>query len=168
MEGKRATWDDESHQNSKEINCFSLDELEIIYTNADCLTNKMIDLKLFLNTLCTKPHVIAITEVNSKVLSNKMQESEFNLDGYNIFSVNVGNCDKRGIIVFVDKFLKVSEIETSVNFDEYIIIQITGIGRNNLVIGTFYRSPNSSSDNDNKLLQVFSCVTKMWIVKNYS
>ena len=64
-------------------------DLKIMYTNADCLTNKREDLLVVLNNVNNKPDVIVITEVNSKSCGNKMLESEFNIEGYKIYSRHV-------------------------------------------------------------------------------
>ena len=97
MEGKRATRSNESCPvaqtlrlsqntesttsfrhiyNAKKINDQNSinEELSIIYTNADSLTNKRGELKLLLDSLDKKPNIIVITEVNSKIETNNMFE----------------------------------------------------------------------------------------------
>ena len=76
-----------------------LSSLNVLYTNADCFTNKREDLSLLLSSLSFKPSAIIITEVNSKVPVNNLNESEFNLNGYNLFSINVG-LSKKEVLLF--------------------------------------------------------------------
>jgi len=59
--------------------------INIIYTNADGLLNKRQELKLYINSLEKKPHIIAINEVKPKHLTHNLLTSEFNLEGYHIF-----------------------------------------------------------------------------------
>jgi len=135
LQGKRDARDDEGHQTpqikmkltnfntSKNLESYKtvigskLDKdfqqvkLQMIYTNADCLTNKRTELKLFLNSLNFKPSVISVTKVNAKKSKNKMQESEFTLDGYNLFCSHVGDEKYRGILMYVDNNLQSSQME---------------------------------------------------------
>ena len=139
-----------------------LDTLEILFTNADCLSNKRDDLLTFLNSLATKPNIIAITEVNSKSNLNKMQESEFSLEGYNLFACHVGENKYRGIIVYVDKRLVSSLITCPTNFDEALFILVKDIANKYLVVGTFYRSPNCCVENDIRLCETITYITNIF------
>ena len=138
--------------------------LNIIYTNADCLTNKRDDLLLLLNSLDFKPSIIVITEVNSKI-NNNMLESEFSLSGYNIFSVNVGTNDHRGIIVYVDRSLTVCQPEVGTNFKECLLLQIRDSGKCILTIGAIYRSPNSKTDNNYQLFELLDSLNRQKLGK---
>jgi hypothetical protein len=42
------------------------DEIYILYTNTDSLINKINDLKIIIDSLEIKPHIVAITEAKSK------------------------------------------------------------------------------------------------------
>ena len=99
-------------------------KFKVLYTNADCFSNKNDDLLDMLNSLKIKPNIIAITEINSKFSFNKKHESEYNIDGYNIFSVDIGNSNFRGIIIYVQKGMQASKIELSPDFKESLIIQV--------------------------------------------
>ncbi|MFI5407563.1 MAG: hypothetical protein ACHQ1D_13755, partial [Nitrososphaerales archaeon] len=125
--------------------------MNIIYTNADCLTNKRNELLLLINSMECKPDIIIITEVNSKVAKNKMQESEFHIDGFVLFSTNVGALQSRGIIMFVNNLVPCTHANICTKFEECLFVKIHGSSGNNLLIGVFYRSPNSLPDNDRNL-----------------
>lgn len=170
LEGKRTTRYDEGHQNSQVdklvydvhrsivVKDQLLDgKLHIIYTNADCFTNKRSDLKLFLSSLNMKPSVIAITEVNSKVGKHKMQESEFYLDGYTLYSVHVGEEGYRGIILYIDSNLYSSQFECSIAFEECLFVELK-IDKTDLLLGSFYRSPNSTEANSKLLIDLINKV----------
>jgi hypothetical protein len=58
--------------------------LDIFYTNADSLSNKMHELKIILQSLASKPKIIAITEVKNK-RREFISNDEFNIDGYNLY-----------------------------------------------------------------------------------
>lgn len=59
---------DENYENKKEEvnNSILLDEITVLYTNADSLMNKRQELLTRISVLTNKPHIIAITEVKSK------------------------------------------------------------------------------------------------------
>src|SRR6188508_259082 len=147
MEGKRSPRTDESCSGSEVLN--NMNDFTLLYTNADCLTNKRSDLATLIHSLPSKPSVIAVTEVNSKSNFNKMQESEFCLDGYTIFGNNIGIVHTRGVTIYVDKNIQASQIEIPFIFNEYLLIQLRmRDSRKVLTIGNFYRSPNSTLEND--------------------
>ena len=79
----------------------------------DLITNKIQDLKDFLQSLNLEdiPHLIALTEVNSKHCKYKIQESELQIQQYNLFSSNIGNHQHRGILIYVLKSLHASQLE---------------------------------------------------------
>ena len=105
--------------------------------------------------MIVKPDIIIITEVNSKILKNKMQESEFNIDGYDLICANVGVIHYRGIVMFVNKFIQCAQIDIHTNIEECLFVLIKGANSSILLIGVFYRSPNSVSTND---MNLFNCL----------
>ena len=87
---------------------YKINNLSIIYTNADSLTNKLDELKIFLNSQKIKPNIIVVVEVNPKNMTDRFSEKDFIMSGYNMYSVNIGISGKRGIIIFVEKYIKSS------------------------------------------------------------
>ena len=128
-----------------------LDKLNILYTNADCFSNKKSYMMFLLSSLNFKPSIIIITEVNPKVSAHKQQESEFNITGYNMFCSNVGIDHFRGIIIYVDNNIACSELELVTDFSECLFVQIRDNSKVVLNIGAVYRSPSSSTKNDSNL-----------------
>ena len=139
---------------------FIQSNLNIIYTNADSFVNKREELIVFLQSLTVKPAAIIITEVNPKASCEGLQESEFSLTGYKIYSVNVGTSGKRGIIVYIDALLNSCEINVTSDFSEYIILKIYLEKENTLHLGAFYRSPASNINNDENLLSLLDAICR--------
>jgi len=168
VEGKRSPGSAQADQVEKELSRDKIlndeftsainSKFHILYTNADCFTNKRDDLLLLLNTLEFKPSVIVITEVNSKVSSNNLLESEFNLMGFKLFSVNISVANRRGVIVYVDSALYSCQQEIDEEFDEFIFVNIKDGFSNVFTLGAFYRSPHSSQENDNKLFTLLDTI----------
>ena len=142
MEDKRTSRTIEVNKISETLNSFatlkpttknSINNLNIMYTNADCFNNKKNDLELLLQTLTIKPDVIVITEINPKKMVVGLQESEFSLHG--MFTLNVGKNKFRGIIIYVKINLTAIEIEINSNFSECLFIQLKSVSDNTLTIG---------------------------------
>ena len=126
--------------------------LDILYTNADCLTNKIQELNELINSQGIKPNIIAITEVNPKNMSTGITPQEFNIEGYNSYHVNIGLKGRRGIIVYVECNLKSTSVEIEVNFEEMLVMTINCTRKNKLILVICYRSPNSETENNNVLI----------------
>ena len=95
----------------------------------DSITNKIQDLKDFLQSLNSEdiPHLIALTEVNAKHCKYQIQESELQIQQYNIFSSNIGDHQHRGILIYVLKCLHASQLEVTNHFSEYVTIKIASL-----------------------------------------
>jgi hypothetical protein len=163
VEGKRSPGNAETHQSSQ-VNQFheKVNNLSVIYSNADCLTNKRSELKAFLSSLIYKPDIIVITEINSKSLVNKMCDSEFSMNGFTLYSKNVGKLNARGILIYCNNSLQSCEVEIVNNFQECLLIRIV---QNNsyLYVGAFYRSPNSDANNDFNLCKLVDEICKGFV-----
>jgi hypothetical protein len=134
-------------------------ELSIWYTNADNLLNKRKELELRLSLMKNKPHVIAITEIKPKNLSTKLLQSEFKLDGYELFiSDDLDKKSERGVLIYTQSNLIVSTIQVPVDFCEGLFITIRLLNSKRFIIGTIYRSPSSSIYNDIKLNETITYI----------
>ena len=134
-------------------------KLNIIYTNIDSITNKFSELQNVLNTLANPPHIIAITEINSKHCRYPLQESELHLDGYTLYASNVGTNHLRGIAVYIANIINVTQVELSTSFNENITLSFFGVDKQ-FTLSVVYRSPNSATTNDLQLLQHITEITK--------
>lgn len=82
----------------------SLHKLETInctYTNADCLTNKVSELRLLIRN--HKPTIVGITEVKPQNFRYDIEDAEIALDGYDMFGCNLHNKTGRGCAIYVKK-----------------------------------------------------------------
>jgi len=66
-----------------------------------------------------------------------MQESEFTLEGYNLFCANVGDEKYRGILMYVNARFQSSQVEICSKYEECLLIELTEHHNKNLFIGTF-------------------------------
>jgi len=131
----------------------------VMYTNADCLTNKMHELHLFLSSLDVKPTAIVVTEVNAKVSSCPMQDFEFKIEGYVMHSLNIGLTKSRGIIIYIDKNVDSNVLDITCAFSEFLCVTIRDKYNNYITVCAIYRSPNSNSNNDAELFKLLSIVS---------
>ena len=145
----------------------AIQKFTVMYTNADCLTNKIDELRLLLSTLDYKPTAIVVTEVNAKVSACPMQEFEFNIDGYTLHCLNVGRKSLRGICIYVDRNISYSIIEINCDFTEFLCVSLRDSYSILFTLCAVYRSPSSDTLNDFKLFQLLSmlvcCCWKMFV-----
>jgi len=121
-----------------------------IYTNVDCLPNKIQELKCFINLPEKVPDIIALTEIKYK---NKwhVNTAELNIDGYNLFSNNLWE-QNRGIIIYVKQDLNCKQVFLNNSFTEYVLLEIETDLNKVMQVATIYRSPNSSFENSLNIL----------------
>ena len=148
IRGERQSRNDEDSEITEAK--LNIEDINIMYTNADSLPNKIQELKSRFCTDSYKPKVISITEVKHKHKWN-VQLSELNIDGYDLFSNDLSD-NNRGILTYVSKDVACKQIYAENTFQEYVWLEITVQNNFKLYIGTFYRSPSSSPDNDEILL----------------
>ena len=132
-----------------------------MYTNIDSLYNKLDLLKCTLYNMEHIPNIIILTEINAKNFKYPVLESELQISGYNLFCKNLSIKSKRGIAIYVDNKLNSLCIDDLIEFNEGLLINITG-KNNNLAIFCVYRSPNSNLDNDDKLLKSIQMLSKKY------
>lgn len=111
--------------NSTNRNYEKLDNEEdilFLYTNADCLPNKLQELKQLLVHFEKSPDIISLTEIKHK---NKweMNSAELTIDGYQMFTNDL-EANNRGILVYVKEHLSCKQIFLSNIFGEYVLLQL--------------------------------------------
>ena len=129
-----------------------IDRLKCFYTNADQLKNKMTELQVRIGDVM--PHIIGITEVKPKSSTYQCKTAECSLDDigeYEMFS----NIDKegRGMILYIQKLLPVTEVKMSTNFCENIFVKIRLNNHDSLLVGLIYRSPSCQDEEGNSRLR---------------
>ena len=164
MEGKRCPRFSETCQVKKEavtVELSTLDKFTVLYSNVDSLPNKMQELMSVINNTPCKPKLIALTEIKHK---NKWETnlSELAIPGYNIISNNL-NTNTRGIVVYVKQDLICKQLNYDSSFSEFILLEIACTENTKLTVGVFYRSPSSTTDNDQKLFDLLNglCAAKV-------
>ena len=131
-----------------------------MYTNADCLLNKMCELKCTIETLENKPQIIAITEVNSKLPTNVLVTSELNIPGYDIYH-NIEGKGERGVLVYILSVIDASEIYFNTIFKESVFVKLKLNNGNYVTIGNIYRSPNCKKEEDETLCHLIEEVVEV-------
>jgi hypothetical protein len=115
-------------------------------------------LKLLLNTLPLRPHLIAITEVKYKNLRT-FNTCELNLDGYTFFT-NDFDVNNRGVLIYVDNTLESNLLEMDCNHKEHIFVTLKCKNSIKLTVGNIYRSPSSNSDDDQLLYDLINSLSR--------
>ena len=126
-------------------------KLKIYYTNCDCFTkSKINDLEVINKS--TKPDIICLTEVLPKRSLLTYTAEMYNLDGY----LMVTSCLKaRGICLYCNPRLKYNVIDMP-EFDEAVGCEFFSKDDEVLLVIVCYRSPNSSLNNNGKLLNLLN------------
>ena len=120
------------------------ENLNILYANADILTNKTDELETILER--DKIDVALICETLPKNPSNNLQ-TNFNFEGYVTIECNEG----RGVCIIYKETLQITELnEINKIFQPSSFIEIKTKDKI-LSIGIIYRSPNSSEEENSKV-----------------
>ena len=132
--------------------------MKVLYTNADCFTiSKQTELGCHIQN--NKPDIIAITEVLPKHHAVDISASQYAVDGYNMFCSDV--TQGRGCIIYVKSAIPASCVNIGVFFLESVWCRIDLAGSDKLLLGCVYRRPNSTIDNNQKLLNLFARVNEI-------
>ncbi|RLC07615.1 MAG: hypothetical protein DRI57_25640, partial [Deltaproteobacteria bacterium] len=112
-----------------------------MYTNADSLLNKRRYLDDHIKA--SQPDVIGITESVPKNVKDQINEVEFTVEGYDMFT-NL-KCGGRGICLYTRKELRASPGDIPES-KQAVWCEIRLQNQDKLLIGCVYRSPNSTSE----------------------
>ena len=128
--------------------------MSILYTNADQLTtSKKSELMETIERI--NPNIIAICEVKPKN-GKERTELDYQIPNYTLFNANLSTASGRGVAVYVISTMnsRVSEVTTSIKFDEVCLLEVKLSNQDSLLFGCFYRSPTqseTSGENDQNL-----------------
>ncbi len=128
----------------------NLKYLQVLYTNADCLMNKRLELMERITS--EKPHIIVVTEVNPKNQQFVTTKQELDVSGYTTFT-NACEKGKRGVLILMKNHLNATEapIPQDATCEEVVAAEFSLKGGDRQLVMGVYRSPNSSADNNIKL-----------------
>lgn len=117
------------------------------YSNVDSLFNKREELEARISL--AKPDIIALTEIYPKNTHMDIDPVELQLPGYNLF---LPSKERRGVIIYVHEHLQAQELKPiSIDFEESVWCLLE-TETDKILIGCIYRSPNSSEENNQRLL----------------
>ena len=139
-----------------------INNLKVYYTNCDCLTlSKKRELEVIIQE--EDPDIIALTEILPKRSLYETNYLFYNIESYVRYSS--GLTSGRGVIIYVKSRINSFDLRVQSNFAESVWCQIS-LNNNNdmLTLGYIYRSPNSSVDNFNVLLEMLINIRN----KNYT
>ena len=103
-----------------------------------------------------KPHIISVTETWGK---ERMGDAIFSVDGYNIYRNDRGKGTGGGTLLYISKKLgqracrPLNEIPNEQHFDSNIWCWVTPTRTKKILVGSIYRSPTSTRENNRLLLR---------------
>lgn len=101
------------------------------------------------------PHIIALQEVKPKNVRYERSVEEHTIEGYEIITHNLDVREGRGLLLYVKKDLKCNTVELNSKFSEHASVEVK-CENDSLLVTSVYRSPDSSEENSNELLQLFA------------
>lgn len=142
--------------NNKSHSDYTKTKLSCMYTNIDSLLNKRIELNALVNY--HKPDIIALTEIKPKRCRYSIEPCEIEIDGYDLFH-NL-NSPGRGVAIYTTKSIKASScvLFNNNDFSEALFVECNLNSADRLLVGAFYRSPNSDEINNNNMNDLFTSI----------
>ena len=131
--------------------------MKCLSTNTDCIFNKINEIEPFLTY--NNIDIAAFTETMPKNCSNiDLRNVQLNIKGYNCLS----NHNGRGVCLYVNNDFEILERLDNVEslFTPSIFCKIK-CKNDVVVVGVVYRSPNSSSEENDKLNNQIDFIAKM-------
>ena len=100
--------------------------MNIWYTNADALTNKVLELeeRIWTSPEAERPHIIAITEIKPKNYELCFSEVDFTIKGYTPHLCNHDNRAGKGIVLYVANNLVIMDSTIDGTFEEAISVKL--------------------------------------------
>ena len=142
-------------QNSQKTEANKLNHINIMYTNADSLSNKINEAET--HAVLYEADIILITESLPKNPTSKF-DNVFKLNGFSCIEENTG----RGVCLFYKNHLTVTKHEkVSDMFKPSLYVNIVDKNSNTPVnVGLVYRSPNSDHKDNKKLINQLNFASK--------
>ena len=122
------------------------ESLVCLYTNADSLPNKIVELRTRLDLLEEKPDIIAVTEAKPKNRRFALQPCDYLIQGYLPFTCNLEKDGTRGVIIWLKSEMDAVHLDQGFAYQESLWLDISLIGGDHLLCICVYRSPSASVD----------------------
>lgn len=97
-----------------------------------------------------------LTEVLPKYSVFQPDEANYRMEGYDVFLSNI--YQGRGCAIFVKQNLTATKVSFTIDFKESIWCHLSLKGKDKLLCGCIYRSPNSSLENNQALFELMNKV----------
>lgn len=126
-----------------------------MFSNVDTFSvDKQLELSERLKIMERTPQIIALQEVKPKNSRYAKSAEEYKLDGYNIMEYNIDANEGRGLLLYVRRDVVCNTVELSTDYCEHSSIEVKTSEGNSAIVTSIYRSPNSSVENNGRLLQL--------------
>ena len=113
-----------------------------MYTNCDTVSNKFEELEIAVKI--ENPSAIILTEVAPKNARYKLQKSELELEGYQLYINDLTKKCNRGVAIYVKKCISASQIHMRSIAGDTVWVEIMVESNKKMVLGGVYRSPNNN------------------------
>ena len=123
--------------------------LSVFYTNADSLSNKLVELKAIIDL--KNPDIICITETKPKNYSLPPTPHDLDNLGYNSYH----NTNGRGVSIYIKNSIPSEELQIEPNFCVSMWVKLS-LKNTTVLIGGVYRSPNSTPENTTLLNEIIT------------
>ena len=136
--------------------------LNVMYTNADMLHNKLDEIETIAND--ENLDIIAVTETLLKNMppDSKPEDFVFVIKGFN----TIYNYNGRGLCLFIKKQIDFNQVY---DYDKYfktsLFINIKN-SQCNLTLGVIYRSPNTPQEENVKMIEMLNVISSNHISLN--
>ena len=131
-------------------------ELKCVCLNARSIINKKNELDIMVDEI--KPHIIGITE---SWANNDITDAELGLEGYVMFRKDRMGKRGGGVLLYIKETIPAYEVQLheEADFNEAIWCKLV-TGHTTVTIGVVYRCPNITKENNEKIHNAISEVSK--------
>ena len=131
-------------------------ELKCVCLNARSIINKMNELDIMVDEI--KPHIIGITE---SWANNDITDAELGLEGFVMFRKDRMGNRGGGVLLYIKETIPAYEVQLHEEADCNVAIWCKLVtGHTTVTIGVVYRCPNITKENNNKIHNAISEVSK--------
>ena len=122
-----------------------------MYTNPDSLLNKLYELSIL--TADRKLHIIIVTETLPKHGLHLVQECEFQIPGYQVYTNHDRPTCKSDISAYTRNYVTATVVENlcEYNCSESLLIQIKLKHQDSILVSGIYHSHNTTPDNSGNI-----------------